>query len=314
MKQKLLQLPTVVLVSILIAGSGSQLFADVVSDTGEISAGNDEPSPATEKPDSGVAPFTTPPDVDQDALTEGVQITELGCMRMLLVLSPQAADVDKLMKQRFSDVHFRVFPSAIQLEEEELSPKRMHEMGNDRYADFVVHVQTDSRLKNKLGNSALFEAETTITAYSPLSEEILAIHTSRMNGDRMADQYEAERTAREESADAAVKEVIAKLLEKAHKHLVLEAEFHDVKDNQHLARIIEYAQELEGVYHVRQMKYDKNTKVAIIEIVAAPHTENFWRAHLEEWPEANKGKKKKKPFRFKGNKQIREAYKDWFVE
>jgi hypothetical protein len=263
---------------------------------------------------TGKAPFTTPPSVDPANLREGVQITELGKMRLLLVLSPEAADVDKLVKQRFSDVHFRVFPSSVQLTEDELSPRELHEMGNDRFADFVVHVQTTSRLRNKLGNLALHEAETTVTAYSPLSEEILAIHTSRVDGERLADPIDAQRSAREKSADTAVGEAIAKMLEKAQKSIVLEAVFHDIKNHVHLLSVIKYVEELDGVYHVRQMKFDSESGDAIIEIIAAPRTENYWRAHLESWPDAEGKAGGKKPVKFNRNKQLREAYGDWFAE
>lgn len=264
---------------------------------------------------SGKGPFKTPPPVDREALKEGVQITELGCSRVLIVLSPDATDVDKIAKQRFSDVHFRVFPSSIQLKEEDIEPKALHKMGNDRYADLVVHVQTSSRLRNKLGSLALYEGQSTVTVYDPQSEEIKVIHTARNDGERRADEFEAERSAREQSADAAVSESIAKLLEVAHKSMLYEAEFVPVKDHTHLLRIFDYIREMEGVYHVRQMTFDQKSGRAVVEIIASPQTENYWRAHLEHWPDATDQKVgKKKPVRFKANREMRETLQDWFKE
>ena len=53
----------------------------------------------------------------------------------------QYLNVEKLVKQRFVDVDFRVFPSAVKVKEEDLSPKRMHEMATERFADFSEAVQ-----------------------------------------------------------------------------------------------------------------------------------------------------------------------------
>lgn len=272
------------------------------------------PGQSNGSPDAtGKAPFQTPPPVDEEALKEGVQITELGTSRILLVLSPDAADVDKIAKQRFSDVHFRVFPSSIQLTEDEIAPKALHEMGNDRYADLVVHVQTSSRLRNRLGTLELHEGQSTVTVYDPQSEEIKVIHTARNDGERLADSFEAERSAREASADAAVTEAITKLLEVAHKSMLYEAEFAPVKDHSHLLRILRYIEEMEGVYHTRQMKFDKESGRALVEIIAKPGTETLWRAHLEQWPDANeKERGRKKPLRFKANREMRESFPDWF--
>lgn len=49
-----------------------------------------------------------------EASTEtAVQVTELGCMRTLVVLDEKTLDLEKLINQRLSDVDFRVFPSPV---------------------------------------------------------------------------------------------------------------------------------------------------------------------------------------------------------
>jgi hypothetical protein len=313
-------LPSLPIVLLALGGialweSPPSLYADRNdSEPGEIGT-TPAGDPSGPSPDGGKAPFQTPPPVDQEALTEGVQISELGTSRILLVLAPDAVDVDKLAKQRFSDVHFRVFPESIRLSADEIEPRALYEMADGRFADLVVHVEATSRLRNKLGNLELYEGESTVTVYDPQSEEIKVIHTARNDGERLADSFEAERSAREKSADAAVREAITKLLEVAHKSVLYEAEFIPVKDHAHLLRILKYIGELEGVYHSRQIRFDKETGRALVEIIAAPRTETFWRSHLEAWPEATEEKTpRKKELRFRSNRELREAFGDWFQD
>jgi hypothetical protein len=244
------------------------------------------------------------------SVKEGVQITELGCMRAAFVFSRGSEDLETHVAEQFSKADFRVFPSGVVVEER-IEPAALHKIGNDRYADLVVYTKVTSREKNKLGTLVLHEAEATVQVYNPMSQELLISHTERKNGKRHADEVEAVRSAREAAVDAAVKESILATLEKAHKILVHEAQFKGVQDHQHLLEIMEYTARLKGVYHVRQLTYDKTPKLAVIEIIAAPQTESFWRAYLHHLPKKEMLLKKEAAARVLPNENLRKKHPDW---
>src|SRR5262245_17298636 len=69
----------------------------------------------------------------EDQMKIGIQITELGCMRTLLLLDPRALPAEKLIAQRLTEVDFRVFPSARGVEDR-VSSAQMREIGTENKA------------------------------------------------------------------------------------------------------------------------------------------------------------------------------------
>lgn len=244
------------------------------------------------------------------SLKEGVQITELGCMRATFVFDEKAAPFETQVTEAFSDADFRVFSKG-NIIKGRPEPKALHEIGNDRHADLVIHTTISGREKPKLGNLHLFEAECTMQVYNPMSEELLVSETARVDGKRHADEITALRSASESAVAAATKELITKTLEKAHKILVHEAQLKGVQDHQHLLEIMEYTAKLKGVYHVRQMTYDKTTGLAVIEIIGAPQTESFWRAYLNNLPKREKWTIDVKHVRIIQNEPLRKKNPGW---
>ena len=243
-------------------------------------------------------------------IKEGVQITELGCMRATFVFDESAAPFETQVTEAFSDADFRVFSKG-NIIQGRVEPKALHEIGNDRYADLVVYTTVSGREKPKLGNLSLYEAECTMQVYNPMSEELLVSETARMEGKRHADPVVALRSATEGAVAAATKELILKTLEKAHKILVHEAQLKGVQDHQHLLEIMEYTAKLKGVYHVRQLTYDKTTGLAVIEIIGAPQTESFWRAYLNNLPKREKWNISIKYVRIIQNEPLRRKNPGW---
>lgn len=244
----------------------------------------------------GKAPSTTPAPAGADAptypdpkpdeagkLKVGVQITEVGCMRTLLLLDKASAPMEKLITQRLTEVDFRVFPSAHQVEAH-LSAADMRKYGLEDKADLVLYATVKPRLKNTMGAFQLFEAEATVQLYSPVSGELIISQTDRDTGTRNTDPVEAERSATEKSLDLAVREAITRSLERAQKLIVHTATITSVKDDDQLLTIINYLQKMEGIYHVRQISFDRAKRVAIIEIIGSPRSENDWRAFLDRMP------------------------------
>lgn len=243
-------------------------------------------------------------------LKTGVQITELGRMRATFVFDEAAEDFETQVTEAFSDADFRVFSKG-NIIQGRPEPKALHEIGNDRYADLVIYTKVSGRQKPALGNLKLYEAECTMQVYNPMSEELLVSETTRVDGKRHADEVVAVRTAGEAAVAAATKELIAKTLEKAHKILVHEAQLKGVVDHQHLLEIMEYTAKLKGVYHVRQLTYDKGTGLAVIEIIGAPQTEVFWRAYMNNLPKREKWIIDVKHIRILPNAKLRQKNPDW---
>jgi len=244
------------------------------------------------------------------AVKAGVQVTELGCMRATFVFDENAAAFETPVTEAFSDADFRVFSKG-NVVQGRVEPKALHEIGNDRYADLVVYTTIAGREKPALGKLKLFEATCTMQVYNPMSEELLVSETARLEGKRHADEVEALRSATEGAVAAATKELILKTLEKAHKILVHEAQLKGVEDHQHLLQIMEYTAKLKGVYHVRQMTYDKTNGLAVIEIIGAPQTESFWRAYLNNLPKREKWIIDVKHIRIVQNEKLRQKNPDW---
>lgn len=243
---------------------------------------------AAEKPKPGEKPPGVFPETAAKPDTEiraAVQITEIGCMRTLLILTREAKDLEKLIAQRLTDVDFRVFPSA-QIVGEAVTAAQMRQLGQENLADLVLTASVTTRVKNKFGEFQINEGEATVQISNPVSGELLTTQTSRVLGERNVDALEAERSSREKALDMAVREAIAKGLEKAHKNIVHIATITSVKDNNQLLVIKEYIAKMEGVYHVRQITFDQAAGVAELEIIGSPKGEEFWRAWLEKMPRA----------------------------
>jgi len=229
-------------------------------------------------------PFATTPSKDsQEKIETGVQITELGLMRALLVLDDSSSASEKLIEQRLNEADFRVFPSA-QIVGSRLSASDVQKIGKEANADLVVYASASARPKQAMGDFQLFEGEATVQLFSPVTGELLVTHTARTDGTRTSDAVAAERGAREKALDLATKEAIVLSLEKAHKIMVYQAILTGVQNNTDLLFFMESIARMEGIYHVRRISWNPETKEAEIEIIASPKAETFWRAQIEAIP------------------------------
>jgi hypothetical protein len=241
----------------------------------------------------------------QDDIKMDVQLDELGMMRALLVFDDKSLDSAKVVEQRLSDSDFRVFPAAT-VAQGLMSMEEMKAFGKKYQADIVFYAQASTRVKNKMGDFSLYEGEATVQVYSPVTGEMMATQTTRASGTRSSDDVEAERSAREKAIDAATKDVIVKMLAKAQKILVHEATITGVYNDNQLLAIMEYMGKMEGVYGVRQVSFDRESKTGVIDIIGNPRSETYWRAYLEKMPKA------KVIVKVKVNSELRKKYPSWF--
>lgn len=229
-------------------------------------------------------PFETePPKDSQERINLGVQITQLGQMRTLLVLDDTSGSAEKLVAQRLSDSQFRVFPSA-SIVTGRVDFEKAKALGTQGNADLVVVASAESREKRAMGTAQLFEGEATVQMFSPATGEIIVTQTTRTTGPRTSDAVAAERGAREAAVDLAVKEAIVKSLERAQKLIVHRVILTNVQDNTDLLAFMEHIAKMQGVYTVRRISWDPKSKDAEIEVIGSPQAESFWRAHIEQMP------------------------------
>ena len=241
----------------------------------------------------------------QNDIKIDVQVDELGMMRVLLVFDAKSIDSATQVEQRLSDSDFRVFPSP-QTADGLLTSDALADFGKKNHADIVFYAQSSSRLKNKMEDFALYEGESTVQVFSPVTGEMMATETTRANGERNSDEIEAERSAREKAVDKATTDVIVKMLAKAQKILVHEATITGVHSDDQLLAIMEYMGKMEGVYGVRQVSFDREARVGVIDIIGNPRSETYWRAYLEKMPKAQVVVK------VTTNSGLRKKYPSWF--
>lgn len=260
-------------------------------------------------PDAGTkhGPFPTQAIKEtNDEVRAAVQITELGCMRVLLVLDRVAMDGEKLVTQRLTDADFRVFPAA-QAAAGRMTADEAKRLGKENQADLILYATVGDRKKNSMGGFALHEGEATVQIFSAVSGEVLVTHTARADGVRHANEVEAQRSAREKSLDLASRATVIKALEKAHKMLVHRAVINGIRTEDNLLAIMEHVAKMEDVCHVRRVSFDRGAQRAEIEIIGAPRSATFWRGHMEKMPAVKIVKVEYVP-----NREFRDKKPSWF--
>ena len=235
-----------------------------------------------------------------------IQITEVGCLRALLVLDRSALLAEPRVAQRLTEVDFRIFPSK-KVAGSRFSSADAKKFGEAEKADLVIYATAEAREKTALEDFCLFEGEATVQMYNALTGELIATHTARATGPRSTDATEAVRSAIEHAVDEAARSAVQQSLAQAHRMLAHEAVIVNVFSEGALLEIMEYMGKMDGVYHVRRLSYDRRAHEARLEIIGSPHNETFWRAYLEKMPKA------KVNFSLNPNFQLRQKYPNWFL-
>lgn len=243
---------------------------------------------------------------DEAATRVNVQITEVGCMRTLLVLDTAALPFENRIAQHLSDVDYRLFPSA-RTAGSRFGIDEAKAFGRSENADLVLFATASAREKKKLDDFALYEGEATVQLWSAVSGELIATDSERVTGTRTSDIVEAQRGAIEKAVDVAANAAVQKSLAKAQKMLVHEAVIVGVYTDNALLAIMEYMGKMEGVYHVRRLSFDKEQHEALIEIIGSPRSETYWRAYLEKMPRT------KIYTNVTTNDSLRSKYPSWFL-
>jgi len=246
-----------------------------------------------------------------DRITEGAKVSELGLMRIYVVMDEGAAGQEDAIHQELSAADFRVFPAKNFAVATRLDPDSLYEEGGKRKADLVCLVKAAVEEKAAMGDFKIFQGTVTSQLYSPVSGELLATHTSTAKGPRLVDTEEARKGA----VNAALKLAIGSMLEKASKRtqrlLVHEVQLTGVKSEAQLSEIRKRAEALDGATHARLLSYDANTGLAVLEITAAPKTAETWRAFVAGLPDMKTPPEK---VSVNTNELLRKKHADWFAD
>ncbi len=249
----------------------------------------------TEKKDDGSVgkkPFKTPKGEPAEKVRDAVQVTELGLMRTLVVFDEGMDEsLVKIVNQRLSDAHFRVFESPVRTPKSGHTAAHLKQLADKTHADLVLHASVTSREKKAFGKAKLYEAEATVKIINPVNGELMVTQTGRANGVRKFDEIDAKRSATEKVLDAVVKEAAVKALEKSNKIIIYEVEIAKVPSNRHVLRIKDHIAKLQGVYHVREISYDAARLISTLEIMGSPKMLTFIKAHIETMPKMPAGSK-----------------------
>jgi hypothetical protein len=279
---------------------------------GKPAAGNDK-KPASNTPDAstskGAGEGVTSTPIDR--ISEGAKVSELGLMRIYVVMDEGATGQEDVIHQELSQADFRVFPAKNFAVATRLDPDSLYEEGGKHKADLVCLVKAATEEKAAMGDFKIYQSTVTSQLYSPVSGELLATDTATLKGPRKADAEEARKGA----VQAGIKQAIAGMLQKAatrtQRLLVHEVQLTGVKTETQLAEIRKRAEALDGATHVRLLSFEAKTGLAVLEITAAPKTAETWRAFVSGLPDMKTPPEK---VNVTTNDLLRKKHADWFAE
>lgn len=211
-----------------------------------------------------------------------VQITEVGLLRTLVMVDESSTDmhqklVNELIKRDFS-VH-----ESPQYAGTGITTQEMAAAGEAANADLVIYANvTDQQIDNYAGG-VRYSAEASIKVINRVTGRTLAwndpeeIRGARSN---MADR--ARKDARTKAINHGIKGAVEQILASAHKMVVHRAVLVNVFTESDLLAKMESIARLPEIYHVRRVEFDRKTHEALVEIIGAPRSETFWRAHIEQ--------------------------------
>jgi hypothetical protein len=246
-----------------------------------------------------------------DRITEGVRISELGLMRIYVVMDEGAAGQEDAIHQDLSEAEFRVFPAKNFAVATRLDPDSLYEEGGKRKADLVCLVKAAVEEKAAMGEFKIFQGTVTSQLYSPVSGELLATHTATAKGPRLADTAEARKGAIRAALKQAIGGMLAKAAKRTQRLLVHEVQLTGITSETQLAGIQKKAAALDDATHARLLSYDAKTGHAVIEITAAPKTAESWRAFIEGLPTMKTPPEK---IQVVPNDLLRKKHADWFAD
>lgn len=234
----------------------------------------------------------------------GVRITEQSLLRTLVITDEESRDIEQYFVRALIERDF-----AVQEDSEyamNMNAAAMREAGERANAELVIYATVEDRKLDSYGGTHVYRAQATVRAVNRATGETLSISPAGfVRGQRSSNEDIARENARNAAIEKGVDGAIKTLMARAHRMMVYRLALTDVYSESALLAHMEHINKMKGVYYVKRLNFDRQTNEALLEIIATPGSQAFWRAYVEQMP-------KTKLTGFTPNDLIRHKYPAWF--
>lgn len=248
---------------------------------------------------AAMVPAQTDPEV-------GVRITEQSLLRTLVITDENSRDIEQYFVRALIERDFAVHEDS-EYALGPMSADAMKAAGERANADLVIFATVEDRKLDSYGGTHVYRAQATVRAVNRATGETLSLNPPGfVRGQRSSNEDIARENARNAAIEQGVGGAIKTLMARAHRMMVYRAVIVNVFSESALLAHMEYIGKMQGVYYVKRVSFDRQANEALIEIIAAPASQAFWRAYLEKMP------KTKVNVQVTPNDKLRNKYPDWF--
>lgn len=234
-----------------------------------------------------------------------VRITEQSLLRTLVITDEASRDIEQYFVRALVDRDF-----AVQEDSEyaaNMNATQMKAAGERANADLVIHATVEDRKLDSYGGTHVYRAQATVRAVNRATGETLSISPAGfVRGSRSSNEDIARENARNAAIEKGVGEALKTLMARAHRMMVYRIVLVGVYSEASLLEKMEHINEMEGIYYVKRLEFDRKTNEALLEAIGTPASQAFWRTHIEQMP-------KTKLTGFDPNAAAHQKYPAWFL-
>ncbi len=211
-----------------------------------------------------------------------VQITEVGLLRTLVLVDENSIDMHQKLVNALIKRDFSVHESP-QYVSTSITTQEMAAAGESANADLVIYANVTDQEIDNYGGGVRYSAEASIKIINRVTGRTLAWNDpEEIRGARSNKADRARKDARTKAINHGIKGAVEQILASAHKMVVHRAVLVNVFTESDLLAKMEAIAKLPEIYHVRRLEFDRKTNEALVEIIGAPRSETYWRAHIEQ--------------------------------
>ncbi|HYC72191.1 MAG TPA: hypothetical protein VEB66_13340 [Opitutaceae bacterium] len=235
----------------------------------------------------------------------GIRITEQSLLRTLVITDEASRDIEQhfvraLVERDFAVQEDTEYPSR------PLNAAAMKEAGERANADLVIYATVEDRKLDSYGGTHVYRAQSTIRAVNRATGETLSINPPGfVRGQRSSSEDIARENARNAAIEKGVDEALKTLMARAHRMMIYKVALVGVFSETQLLKHMEDIGKLKGVYYVKRLEFDRRTNEALLEVIATPGSQAFWRAYVEQMP-------KVQLLGYDPNMTVQNHYPAWF--
>jgi hypothetical protein len=211
-----------------------------------------------------------------------IHVSEIGLLRTLVLVDENSTDmhqrlVSELLKRDFF-VH-----EAPQYAASTITTQEMTAAGEAAQADLVIFASVKDQEIDNYGGGVRYSAEASVKIVNRVTGRTVAWNDpEEIRGARSNKPDRARKDARTKAILHGVTGAVEQVLASSYKMVVHTAVITDVFTEADLLRKMEDIARLPEIYHVRRLEFNRETNEAKVEIIGAPRSATFWRAHIEQ--------------------------------